>query len=116
MACGCSGQRRHNNVIPAAKTVKVRYLGDLEEPTDFVGVATKNVYVFGGKVNLGDVDVRDLTIGRSTRPGLFELTDGKGQKLFEKHTPLKEEAKAKAREAREAAEALAIPDDGEAHE
>jgi len=67
--------------------IKVRYLGDFDEPFVFVGVATKTPYKFGGKWNLGDVDVRDLATGISTRPGLFELTDDKGQKLFEKHTP-----------------------------
>lgn len=92
--------------------VKVHYLGDFEEPFIFMGVATKTPYKFGGRINLGEVDARDLSIGRSTRPGLLELTDGKGQKLFELWTPLQEqkEAEARTQEAQEAAEALAVPE------
>lgn len=63
--------------------IKVHYLGDFEEPFIFPGVSTKTPYKFGGQKNLGDVDSRDLATGISTRPGLFELTDGKGQKIFE---------------------------------
>lgn len=111
MACGCAGRRRRNvGNVTQVKMIKIRYLGDLEEPTVFKGVATKTPYQFCVKMNLDDVDVRDLSIGRSTHPGLFELRDSKGQRLFKKHVPLKEEleAEARAQEAREAAEALAV--------
>lgn len=110
--CGCSGGRRRHNVgnVTQIKMIKIRYLGDLEEPTVFKGVATKTPYQFCVKINLGEVDVRDLSIGRSTHPGLFELRGPKGERLFRKHVPLKEElgAEARAQEAREAAEAFAL--------
>lgn len=102
--------------VTRVRTIKIRYLGDAEEPIDFVGVATKNVYTFGGKINLGEVDVRDLAIGRSTHPGLFELTNDKGQKLFEMHVPLKEEvetARAMKQKAWEDAEAIALPEEAD---
>lgn len=99
--------------VTQVKMIKIHYLGDAEEPTEFVGVATKTPYQFGGRINLGEVDARDLSIGRSTHPGLLELDDDKGQKLFEMWTPLQEqkakrEAEARAREVRKAAEALAV--------
>lgn len=112
MACGCPGRRGRRNVgnVTQVKMIKIRYLGDLEELTVFKGVATKTPYQFCVKMNLDDVDVRDLSIGRSTHPGLFELRDSKGQRLFKKHVPLKEELEAEARgkEVREAAEVFAL--------
>lgn len=74
--------------------VKVHYLGAAEEPQLFVGAATRKEYHFGGKINLQEVDSRDLITGRSYAPGLFELTGPKGQKLFEVHVPLKKKRKA----------------------
>ena len=100
--------------VTQVKMIKIRYLGDLEEPTEFKGVATKTPYQFCVRMNLDEVDMRDLSIGRSTHPGLFELRGPKGERLFRKHVPLKEEleAEARAQEAREAAEALAVSPEG----
>lgn len=74
--------------------IKVRYLGDAEEPQLFVGAATRSEYHFGGRINLGEVDSRDLMTGVSYAPGLFELTGPGGEKLFTVHVPLKRKAKA----------------------
>jgi hypothetical protein len=67
--------------------VKVRYLGDAEEPQPFEGAATRKEYHFGGRINVGEVDSRDLATGASYAPGLFELTGPGGEKLFTVHIP-----------------------------
>ena len=103
------------SVFGPGTTVKLRYLGDSKKLLSFEGAATRKEYVIGGQINLVDVDSRDLSTGISWAPGLLEVTDSAGAKLFEIHVPLKEEieaeaeAKARAEEAREAAEALALP-------
>jgi hypothetical protein len=73
--------------------IKVRYLGDAEEPQLFVGAATRKEYHFGGRINLGEVDSRDLMTGASYAPGLFELTGPKGEKLFTVHVPRQRKSK-----------------------
>jgi hypothetical protein len=78
--------------------VKVRYLGGAEEPQEFIGAATRNEYYFGGKINLGEVDSRDLVTGASYAPGLFELTGPKGEKLFTVHIPRQRKTKAEKEE------------------
>lgn len=82
---------------PGAK-IKVRYLGDAEEPQEFVGAATREVYHFGGRINVGEVDSRDLMTGASYAPGLFELTGPKGEKLFTVHVPRQRKARDEAKE------------------
>jgi hypothetical protein len=84
-------------VGPGVK-IKVRYLGDAEEPQEFIGAATRSEYHFGGKINLGEVDSRDLATGVSYAPGLFELTGPGGEKLFTLHIPLKRKKKAEKKE------------------
>jgi hypothetical protein len=81
--CNCPGRRTPVGNVTKVTMVKLHYLGGFEEPFIFMGVATGEPYKFGGRINLGEVDSRDLTIGQSTHPGLLELTDNKGQKLFE---------------------------------
>ena len=90
--------------------VKLRYIGGSDELLSFEGIATRKEYVVGGRINVIEVDSRDLSAGISWAPGLLEMTDAQGHKLFEIHVPLKEEieAEARAQEAREAAEALAV--------
>ena len=75
------------SAIGPGTMVKVRYLGDAEEPQEFVGAATREIYHFGGRINVGEVDSRDLMTGASYSPGLFELTGPKGEKLFTVHVP-----------------------------
>jgi len=106
---------RKISVFGPGTEVKLRYLGDSEELLSFEGPATRQEYVVGGKINLVTVDSRDLATGISWAPGLLEMTDPAGAKLFEFHRPLKEEveaeakAKAMAEEAWKNAEALALP-------
>ena len=99
--------------VTKVNMVKVHYLGDSEEPSIFTGVATGTPYKFGGRISLGKVDARDLTIGHSTHPGLLELTDGKGQKLFELWTPetskQQREQERQLQEQEAKAEALLLP-------
>lgn len=83
MGCRCSRGKDSMGNVTKITMIKVHYMGDFEEPFVFVGASTKTSYKFGGQINLSDVDSRDLATGVSTRPGLFELTDGKGQKIFE---------------------------------
>lgn len=103
------------SVFGPGTIVKLRYLGDSKKMLSFEGAATRVEYVVGGKINLVDADSRDLSTGISWAPGLLEMTDSAGAKLFEIHVPLKEEieaeaaAKARVEEAWEAAEALALP-------
>ena len=78
-------------------TVKLRYLGDSEEILSFTGAATRSEYKVGGRINLVDVDSRDLSTGVSWAPGLLELT-GPGGKLFDIHTPRKRKTKPAADE------------------
>jgi hypothetical protein len=123
MACRGCGRRRGSSVQGSKKMsvfgpgheVRLRYLGDSKELLDFAGPATRKLYTVGGRLNLISADSRDLSTGISWAPGLLELTDSAGAKLFEFHRPLKKEIEAerKAREmekkAWEAAEALALP-------
>ena len=125
MACrGCGKKGRHgSNPGPGRKVsvfgpgvdVKLRYVGGSEELLHFEGPATRKEYTVGGKINLVVADSRDLSMGVSWAPGLLEMTDPAGAKLFEIHVPLKEEleaeAEARARqdEAWKAAEGLALP-------
>jgi hypothetical protein len=81
--------------------IKVRYLGDAEEPQLFVGAATRTEYHFGGRINLGEVDSRDLMTGASYAPGLFELTGPSGEKLFAVHIPRQRKTKGEAKEPEE---------------
>jgi hypothetical protein len=103
------------SVFGPGTDVKLRYLGDSKELLEYEGPATRKGYVVGGRINLVTVDSRDLATGISWAPGLLEMTDPAGAKLFEFHRPLKEEVEAE-RKAREMeaqawadAEALALP-------
>ena len=82
------------SVFGPGKDVKLRYLGSSKELLSYEGAATRQEYVVGGKINLIIVDSRDLATGISWAPGLLELTDESGMKLFEFHVPLKEEVEA----------------------
>lgn len=81
------------SAIGPGMRIKVRYLGDAEEPQEFIGAATREVYHFGGRINLGEVDTRDLATGLSYAPGLFEMKGPGGADLFTVHIPLKRKAK-----------------------
>lgn len=125
MCTKCPGghsRRRHGpsptkkmSVFGPGSDVKLRYLGDSKELLDFEGPATRKIYTVGGRINLMTADSRDLSTGISWAPGLLELTDDAGAKLFEFHRPLREEieaeaeARARKEEAWEAAEALVLP-------
>jgi len=106
---------RKISVFGPGTEVKLRYLGDSKELLSYEGPATRQEYVVGGRINLVTADSRDLSTGISWAPGLLEMTDPAGAKLFEFHRPLKEEveaeaeAKAMAEEAWRNAEALALP-------
>jgi len=123
MCAGCKKQHnptggkvsRSVSVRGPGHPVKLRYIGGSDELLSFEGIATRKEYVVGGKINLVAVDSRDLSAGISWAPGLLEMTDAQGHKLFEIHVPLKEEieAEAKAEAMKEkawaSAEALALP-------
>jgi len=106
---------RKISVFGPGTEVKLRYLGDSKELLSYEGPATRQEYVVGGRINLITADSRDLSTGISWAPGLLEMTDPAGAKLFEFHRSLKEEveaeaeAKAMAEEAWRNAEALALP-------
>lgn len=104
------GSSKKISVFGPGHDVKVRYVGASKDLLDFDGPATRKIYTVGGRINLVVADSRDLSTGVSWAPGLLEMTDAQGHKLFEIHVPLKEEieAKVRAQEAREAAEALAV--------
>jgi len=103
------------SVFGPGADVKLRYLGDSKDLLGFEGPATRREYVVGGRINLVAVDSRDLSTGISWAPGLLEMADDAGAKLFEFHRPLKEEIEAEAEaramkeEAWKNAEALALP-------
>lgn len=123
MCKGCKKQRNPGGPTPSRSIsvrgpghpIKLRYIGGSDELLSFKGIATREEYVVGGKINLVIADSRDLSAGISWAPGLLEMTDAQGHKLFEIHVPLKEEIEAEAEaqvrkeEALEAAEALALP-------
>ena len=123
MCIGCDKQHnpvggkvsRSVSVRGPGHPVKLRYIGDSDELLSFEGIATREEYVVGGRINVIEVDSRDLSAGISWAPGLLEMTDARGHKFFEIHVPLAEEIEAEAKakamkeEAWEAAEALALP-------
>lgn len=66
--------------------VQIRYVEQHSGIQTFRGPKSQKRYKFGGDLRLGEVDARDLATGDSTRPGLLEMTDKGGRRLFRRVT------------------------------